>query len=129
MEATLKLATDDPAEEDLHSFKDRELEFTIRDLTERERVMQRIPTDVRGPRFSEVKHAGWAALAHVAAGDLLLSVDGTPTPDVATAERLLKAAAERKASRLVFLLRRGVHTLFAEVEPVWDTPGSGSLAK
>jgi len=124
LKLTLKLEVDDPDEEDLKSFKDKELEFGLRDITVKERVLQRIPADVKGPRVAEVKSSGWASLAHVAVGDLLLSIDGTPTPDVATAERLLTAAAEKKPRCLVFLLRRGVHTLFAEVEPTWDSPSA-----
>jgi serine protease Do len=120
----LKLSADDPEEESLKSFKDKELEFSVRDLTKRERVVQRIPADVKGPRVTEVKSSGWASLGHVAVNDLLLSIDGTPTPDVAAAERLLRAAAEKKARRIVLLLRRGVHTLFAELEPTWDSPAA-----
>lgn len=125
LKRTLKLEADDPEEEDLKNFKDKELEFAVRDMTAKERVLQRIPADVTGPRVTEVKSSGWASLAHVAAGDLLLSIDGAPTPDAATAERLLKAAAEKKPRCLVFLLRRGVHTLFAEIEPTWDSPSAG----
>ena len=72
-------------------------------------------------RVDEIKSSGWASLAHVAVGDLLLAIDGTPTPNVETAERILKSAAEKKPRRLVFQLRRGVHTLFAELEPTWDS--------
>jgi hypothetical protein len=57
----------------------------------------------------------------VAVGDLLLSIDGTPVPDVKSAKKLLKAAAEKKSPRLTLLLLRGVHTFFAEVEPAWDS--------
>jgi serine protease Do len=125
LKLVLKLEADDPDEEDLKSFKDKELEFSLRDITAKERVIRRIPADVKGPRVTEVKSSGWASLAHVAVGDLLLSIDGAPTPDLVCAERLLKAAAERKPRCLVFLLRRGVHTLFAEVEPTWDSPSAG----
>ena len=123
LKLALKLQNDDPDEEDLKRFQDKELEFNLRDLTEKERVLQRIPAGVKGPRVTEVQGSGWASLAHVAVGDLLLSIYGSPTPDVAAAERLLKAAAEKKPRRLVFHLRRGVHTLFAEVEPTWDSAG------
>jgi serine protease Do len=125
LKVTLKLDADDPDDEDLKSYKDKELEFALRDVTSNERVIHRIPADVKGPRVMEVKGSGWASLAHVAVGDLLLSIDGTPTPDVAAAERLLKAAAEKRPRHLVFLLRRGVHTLFAELEPTWDVPSVG----
>ena len=54
-------------------------------------------------------------------GDILLAIDGAPTPDVDAAEKLLKAAAEKKVRRLLFFLRRGVHTMFAELEPNWTS--------
>ncbi len=117
---TLTLEADDPEAENLQSYKDKDLEFTVRELTRKERVLDRIPDDVRGLRVEDVKSSGWASLAHLAVGDLLLAIDGAPTPDVDTAKRLLKAAAEHKPRRLVFLLRRGVHTLFAELEPAWN---------
>jgi hypothetical protein len=125
MKLSFKLPADDPDEESLKSYKDKELEFTLRDLTPKQRVLQRLPEDVKGPRVTEVKSSGWASLGHVAVNDLLLAIDGTPTPDVAAAERLLKAAAEQKPHRMVFQLRRGVHTLYAELEPTWDTPAGG----
>ena len=67
----------------------------------------------------EVMTAGWASLARVAAGDLLMAIDGTPTPDVETTKRLLQTAAEKKVRRLLLFLRRGAHTRFAELEPNW----------
>jgi serine protease Do len=121
LKLTIALPPDDPDDEDLKSFKDKELEFSLRDITAKERVVMRIPDDVRGPRVTEVKGSGWASLAHVAVGDLLLSIDGVPTPDATVAERLLKAAAEKKPRRMVFLIRRGVHTFFAELEPTWES--------
>jgi len=71
---------------------------------------------------AEVKNSGWASLAHIAVDDIVLSIDGQPVPDTATAGAILKADAERKSRHIVLHLRRGVHTLFAEMEPVWDAP-------
>jgi serine protease Do len=122
----LTLEADEPAMEDLRNFKDKVLEFTVRDMTRKERIEQRIPDDVLGVRVDAVENSGWASLAHVAVGDVLMAIDGAPTPDVDAAKRLLKAAAEKKPRRLVFYLRRGVHTLFAELEPTWNaSPGNG----
>ena len=39
LKLTLKLEADDPDEEDLKSFKDKELEFSLRDMTAKERVI------------------------------------------------------------------------------------------
>jgi serine protease Do len=115
----LTLEADSPPVRELKKFKDRVFELTVREMTEMERVTQKIPSEVKGVRVDEVMAAGWASLAHVAAGDILLAIDGTPTPDVETAEKLLTAAAEKKVRRLLFFLRRGVHTRFAELEPNW----------
>lgn len=118
---TLTLEEDNPPVSELKTFKDRTFEFTIRELTENERVTDQVPADVRGVKVSEVLSSGWASLAHVMVGDILLAVDGTPTPDVKTAEELLKAKATQKVDRMIFFLRRGVHTMFAEVEPNWNS--------
>jgi serine protease Do len=118
---TMKLEEDGPAADELKKFKDKNLELTVREMTEMERVTQKIPDDVRGLRVDEVTVSGWASLGHVMVGDILLAIDGQPTPDVPTAEKLLKAAAEKKPRQILFFLRRGVHTFFAELEPNWDS--------
>jgi hypothetical protein len=38
----MTLEPDDPAAEDLQSFKDKELELILRELTKKERIQQRI---------------------------------------------------------------------------------------
>jgi S1-C subfamily serine protease len=126
---TLTLEADGPPMDELKRWKDRNFELTVRELTEMERVTQRIPDDIKGVRVDEVFAAGWAALAHVRTGDLLMAIDGTPTPDVDTAEKLLKAAAEKKVRQLVFFLRRGVHSFYAELEPGWETSAAATAPK
>jgi serine protease Do len=119
---TLTLEAEDVDEENLKSYKDKDLEFTLRDMTENECILQQIPAEVRGPRIAEVKSSGWASLAHIAVNDIVLSIDGKPVPDTATAEAILQADVGKKSRHIVLHLRRGVHTLFAEMEPVWDVP-------
>jgi serine protease Do len=119
--AKITLETDGPPVNELKRYKDRVFELTVREMTEMERVTQQIPSDVQGVRIDEVMTAGWASLAHVQVGDILLAVGGQPTPDVATAEKLLKALAKKKPHRFVLFVRRGVHSLFAELEPNWES--------
>ena len=117
---TVTLEADGLPVDELKRWKDRNFELILREMTEMERVTQRIPAEIEGVLVDEVMPAGWASLAHVRRGDLLMAIDGNPTPDVDTAEKLLKAAAEKKPRQLVFFLRRGVHSLYAELEPNWD---------
>jgi len=114
-----------PLEEDLKTaeepkrYKDDVFDLTVENLTELERLHRNIPRDLQGVKIAHCETGGWAQLAGLAGGDILLAMDGTTTADVDTAERLLKTAAQDKARRVVFFLRRGVHTRFVEVEPVW----------
>ncbi len=126
---TVALEADGPPVDELKRYKDRSFELTLRELTEMERVTQRIPAAIKGVRVDEVLFAGWASLAHVRTGDLLMAIDGTPTPDVAIVEQLLTAAADKKARQLVFFLRRGVHSFYAELEPSWDSTTGQETAK
>ena len=117
---TVTLEADGLPVDELKRWKDRNFELTLREMTEMERVTQRIPAEIKGVLVDEVMPAGWAALAHVRRGDLLMAIDGNLTPDVDSAEKLLQAAAEKKPRQLVFFLRRGVHSFYAELEPNWD---------
>ena len=125
---TLKLEEDLSTSEERDPYKDDVFELTIEKLTELERIHRDIPADLKAVKIAVVENGGWAQLAGLAGGDVLLAIDGTTTADVATAEKLLKKAAGDKAKRVVFFLRRGVHTFFAELEPDW-TNGNGSGKK
>jgi S1-C subfamily serine protease len=105
---------------ELARHKDEHFELTIRDLGFEDRTARQLGDSVSGVFVERVEPAGWASLAKLALDDVIMSIDGTPTPDVATARRLLTAAAEREQKRLVFFVRRGIHSLFLECEPGWD---------
>ncbi|TAN38392.1 MAG: PDZ domain-containing protein [Verrucomicrobia bacterium] len=125
---TLKLEEDLSTAEEHLPYKDDVFDLTIEKLTELERIHRDIPADLQGVKIAVVETGGWAQLAGLASGDILLAIDGTTTGDVATAEKRLKQAAHAKARRVVFFLKRGVHTLFAELEPDW-TNGNGASKK
>jgi serine protease Do len=104
---------------DLDTFKDETFEFTVRELPLAERITEQMPVDAPGVRVSTVQPNGWAALAGIGPGDIVVSIDGHPVTTVAEAEKLLTALRETKPKQVVFFLRRGVGTAFAEVEPRW----------
>lgn len=118
VKVTLEEPMKSPGE--LARHKDEHFEITIRDLAFEDRTARQVGDAVSGVFVERVEPAGWASLAKLALDDVIVSIDGTPTPDVATATKLLAAAAERKQKRLVFFVRRGIHSLFLECEPGWD---------
>ena len=104
---------------ELDSYKDEAFELTIRDLPLTERIAEQLPVDSPGVRVSAVQPNGWAALAGIGPGDVIVTIDGQVVKTVADAEKLLKACRETRRREVVFFVRRGVNTVFAEVEPRW----------
>jgi serine protease Do len=104
---------------DLDNFKDETFEFTIRELPLAERIAEQMPVDAPGVRVSAVQPNGWAALAGIGPGDVIVSIDGQVVKTVAEAEKLLKSCRETKPRQVVLFVRRGVNTGFAELEPRW----------
>jgi len=125
---TLPLEEDLKTAEEPKRYKDDVFDLTVENLTELERLYRNIPRDLQGVKVAHCETGGWAQLAGLAGGDILLSLDGTVTADVDTAERLLKQAAQARAPRVVCFVRRGVHTRFVEVEPVWP-PANGKAER
>ncbi|MFM7289838.1 MAG: PDZ domain-containing protein, partial [Planctomycetia bacterium] len=104
---------------DLDTFTDETFELTIRDLPLTERIAEQLPVDAPGVRVSAVQPNGWAALAGIGPGDVIVSIDGQTVKTVTDAETILKACRETRPRQVVFFVRRGVNTVFAEVEPRW----------
>lgn len=125
---TLKLEEDLQTAEERQRYEDDVFDLTLEKLTELDRVHRNLPRDVQGVSVAQVETGGWAQLAGLQGTDLVLAIDGVPTPDVSSAEKQLKTAASGKALRVVFFIRRGVHTRFIELTPDWPrmnpTPAS-----
>jgi len=107
--------------QELQRYKDDYFELTVREVSFDDRENQQLnPDDPAGVLIETLEPAGWAALAQVEPGDLLISIDGKPTPDVTTVRTLLEDAHQRQAKRVVFFVRRGIHSMFLQLEPSWD---------
>ena len=117
VEATL--AASPQSTRELAEYRDPHFEFTARDLTFQDRVSQKLEGSVSGALVAGVENGGWAALAHLAVGDIVQSVDGTPVTDAAALKERMSGIHDKKPTRVVFFVRRGVHTLFVELEPDW----------
>jgi len=108
-----------PASE-LKRYRDDDFEFTAREMSFDDRVTNKLDESLRGVVIEKVETASWAQVAHVTVGDILLAVDGKPTADAASIEKVMKSVKEKKQKRVVFFIRRGIHTMFLELEPGWD---------
>ncbi len=106
---------------ELATYKDEDFEFEARDLSDEDRVDKQLEKKVRGVLIQDVKRAGWAALAGLRTGDVLVRVDGQPVASVDDLEEIMNKARKRKPERMVLFVRRGVGTGYLVLEPDWDS--------
>ena len=108
-----------PANE-LPEYEDKDLEYTVRELSFADRVFLRIPPDENGVLVENVESAGWASLAGLRQGDILLKVNQHPVLNIKAMERLMEKIHLEQPAQVTFFVQRGIHTLFLELEPEWD---------
>ncbi len=119
LELSLTLEESADTADEPERYEDPFLDFTIRALTMTDRAMMKIPDAVRGVLVDRVAPASVPALADLRPGDLILSLDGSPTPDVPAARRALQALCAARPRFVLLMIRRGAYTRFIELEPDW----------
>ena len=67
-----------------------------------------------------IESAGWAALAGLRQGDILLEVNHHPILSVKELKDFMTEINREKPEQIIFFVKRGIHTLFLELEPEWD---------
>lgn len=115
----ITLAASPKPPREMARYTDRDFEFVARDLTENDRDGRKVPSGTRGVFVESVSRGGWADLAQLDAGDIVLAVDGAPVTSVAQLETAMKAIAPRKPAFVILHVRRGVRTRFIELQPAW----------
>ncbi len=104
---------------EIPQFKDERFEFDARDLSESQRTAAHLDRAVQGVLINGVTSNGWAALAGLKSGDILITVDGESMPDITTLKKKLAQITEAKPRQTVFFVRRGIRSGYIEVEPRW----------
>jgi S1-C subfamily serine protease len=120
MNLKVKLEESQKVSEELKSYKDEKFEITVRELSFDDKVSRELEEDFKGVIMDRIEYGSWFMLAHACMGDLLISIDGQPTPDVDSVEKILNSLKEKKPRSIVLFVRREIHTLYLEVEPVWE---------
>jgi serine protease Do len=110
---------------EMKKYKDETFEFTGRDVAFADRAREKWKKGQKGVYVEAVERAGWAALAGMRAADLVLTVNGAKVARATDLEGAMKRIAEKKPKQVVFFVKRGIHTLFLELEPDWGRLKSG----
>jgi serine protease Do len=109
-----------PLPREMKKYEDPNFEFRVRDITAFDRAERNWPEAQPGVLVEAVREGGWAALGHLADGDLLLAIDGEPVKDVETVQARMTKIAESKPETVVLRVRRGIRTLFVEMQTGWE---------
>jgi serine protease Do len=104
---------------EMKKYEDPNFEFRVRNIAASDRLSARLPADQAGVLVDAVREGGWAALGHLADGDVLLTIDGETVADVEAVQRKMTAIADAKPRSVAFRVRRGIRTFFVELETSW----------
>jgi len=118
-EITALLGEAPKPERELREHEDVVLELKVRDISFFDRVRHRWKKEETGVLVSGLEAGGWAAFGGLHQGDLIRAVDGHAVATVADLEPHLKEIHDKRPKEITFLVRRGIHTLFLQLEPTW----------
>ncbi|HIE05315.1 MAG TPA: PDZ domain-containing protein [bacterium (Candidatus Stahlbacteria)] len=116
----VKLVASPKLAREMKKYHDKNFDLTVRDITFLDRAVEDWEESERGVLVAEVARGGWAALAKLAVGDLILKVDDQPVVDVEVFERIMKRIGREKPRAVVMQVLRGIHNLFIEIKPGWS---------
>lgn len=115
----VKLETAPRLPREMKKYEDPNFEFRVRDVASADRLQNAIPESQPGVLVEAVREGGWAALGHLADGDLLLAIDGEAVATVEAVQQKMTKIAEAKPAAVVLKVRRGIRTFFVELQTGW----------
>jgi serine protease Do len=104
---------------EMAKYDDDTFDFRARDLAPLDSDDPRLAGVTRGAMIDSVTSGGWAALARLEVGDVVLAVSGAAIADVAALESRMAEIDRSRPTAVVFLVRRGIRTVFLHVRPSW----------
>jgi len=106
---------------EMERYRDIEFEFILRDATFFDRQDERL----KGLEFSvitdSVTEGGWASLAGLGVGDVLLEIEGNKIESLEDVEESMQKIRDEKPLYVTFKVRRGIQTKYLEIEPFWES--------
>jgi len=128
LKVAIRLRRSPPSAGELRRHRERGFGFAVRDIGLLDRRRKGLREGEPAVLVTEVTNGGWADLAGLEAGDLILDATASPVGSTEELEHALGLAASRRNEFVVFKVRRAESTLYVELEPAWpksddDDPG------
>jgi serine protease Do len=102
------------------NYEDKDFELTVRELVFNDynrRLLE--PGEIEGVVVDKIDQGGWADVAGLFPGDIILKIDGRDVPDVEAAKGVFEQIREKKKKDVVFLIWRNNRTSFLNVKTHW----------
>jgi serine protease Do len=119
LHVTVELEESPKLPHEMKKYIDNNLDVTVRDVAVIDRIKEAWNNEQRGVVVDAVQEGGWASLAHLAVGDLILVVNDKHIQDVSSFEEAMNDMNIKKPKVIVFQVLRGVHNMFIELETSW----------
>jgi serine protease Do len=114
---------------EMKKYEDPNFEFRVRDMTTADQNEKSWTEGQTGVLVEAVREGGWAALGQLADGDLLMEIDGDTVADVETVQKKMESVADKKPAVVVLKVRRGIRTLYVELQSGWPATQPGGRAR
>jgi S1-C subfamily serine protease len=113
------LAAAPPLSREMKRYEDEDFGFRARDLADADRRDPRLDPDTAGVLVDSVVNGSWASLGRLSAGDVILAIDGRDIANIDDLASRLKVIRTDRPSTVVVFVRRGVKSLFLDLQPTW----------
>ncbi len=102
------------------SAKQKEFEFSVRDLMPLDRIERRLKSTVKGVIVTDAVIGGWAQIAGLELDDIIQSINGQLVDNVDMFEQVMKSAMQQHPKIVQIFVQRGSRTHFLFIEPDWN---------
>ncbi|MBL6827163.1 MAG: PDZ domain-containing protein [Opitutales bacterium] len=120
LDLNISLTKRPPPSNELPKLKDETFEFSLREISFADRVNARLSDNHAGIIVDNVEPAGWAALSGLRQGDFLLEIEKQPIKSIEQYKEMIEKQINAQKEKIIFFVRRGIHTMYLEVQPDWD---------
>ncbi len=105
---------------DAKTGRSRFFEFRVRELTFMDRIGRQMTKEQQGLIVTQVSNGGWASIAGLPRGALILAINGQAIGDIDSFDKLMKRLKKEKPRVIPVFIKRGVSTAFVFFEPDWS---------
>lgn len=116
----VRLEASPPTAADAARYRHEGLELTVREITFMDPIDEGWPKGVEGVMAHDVTSGGWAHLAGLRIGDLILAVQDRPVPDLESFAGVLEEVLAERPRVIRLFVHRGHRTHFVFIEPDWE---------